>query len=1122
MTIPASFNTQLIDFSRLVLMDKATRAPYGLVIYPLTNLRDRLLINVTSTVVNLMYITNTTVTYTVSYVGKTAAQVAIEINALPVPVQAKSALEDSVLASGDLYLPSASTYFQIPEGFRVHDRVSDNGIIVRSNKYTVKHKNIANFRLLQPYSQSVYLPWYPVISNGQFVQKFREKVYHYGIPEYESQLWSIRYGWPFKDVLAAPLRRIGEGAYKLPRAPIFWNGENILLYNNETPVVNSVIEDVDTANGIIYTSSSALLEDSVRADFTYLENNFEYRGININAHFSQNPILLDKFVVIFAKPIEGSDFYRSKKTIGHIVSSSVEEGIENIEKESVDIPYVIIGGYNIQNVGASDRIKIFDTRALGGGLISNMGLVSPVHSSTYGYTLDANKKAKPIEESYRESSSFWDIGNWDGEIYPGAAAISISVPDSAKDTLSKTEITDRVTKFVAAGVYPVINYYKEELPAISGRSAQISLLMNGSLVEAYKGESGVAWMAGDRETPGSALTGSWPNNFIEPVSITPVEGTGVLITSPQVSVRQSYLKSTPIAGLQYYSREFIRVSGAHEDEILYKPWKKTTLKDKRTVPDGWLTKGYVEFNKTPNSVEVKDIRVHSPFRTDFTGQFKSHLSTEIQNISAAVSGRTVQYTTQGFSGLEITVSPIKYGYGDLQSRTLANYNGYFGASQAYNYLFETIDSDLEAQYSGRIDQVGEQVLSSLTGQSGIEYMMFYDSNYGYQNFDDPVESGLDMANAIKQACEYIHWKGQVAGYSSAAYTGMRGKMSRFISRLTGLTSGSYLPKTYTIHDSTGVAYYTPENHVIPSAFGFSEAEVNPSYNTDFDFLYMNPAVCSAALLTNDYGSATASAIQPVLANAQAAANLEISRSRYALTGLRTYSGLPVVQHWYVPYNRYGTYMGSVCRQLIDSYEYLKKSQLAATNVTFDGQGGLDVETLDGYFSGIETVLENGFTGVAELLLKNGVIEPGVADTVYAYGWYAKNRDTHVAYRDSYEDFLGAGAVHVTKYSGLFHTGLYTLVKGMTTTNSSMMEAPIIDGDLGPFNPAVPTKIIDTLAMACKLDRHKYLPLAQAVFNTLTGNYSLSGAYWVDPLKIGVQGGNEDFYGELLTRLYKAL
>ena len=76
--------------------------------------------------------------------------------------------------------------------------------------------------------------------------------------------------------------------------------------------------------------------------------------------------------------------------------------------------------------------------------------------------------------------------------------------------------------------------------------------------------------------------------------------------------------------------------------------------------------------------------------------------------------------------------------------------------------------------------------------------------------------------------------------------------------------------------------------------------------------------------------------------------------------------------------------------------------------------------------------------------------------------------------------------------------------------------------LGPFNPAVPTKIIDTLAMACKLDRHKYLPLAQAVFNTLTGNYSLSGAYWVDPLKIGVQGGNEDFYGELLTRLYKAL
>ena len=109
-----------------------------------------------------------------------------------------------------------------------------------------------------------------------------------------------------------------------------------------------------------------------------------------------------------------------------------------------------------------------------------------------------------------------------------------------------------------------------------------------------------------------------------------------------------------------------------------------------------------------------------------------------------------------------------------------------------------------------------------------------------------------------------------------------------------------------------------------------------------------------------------------------------------------------------------------------------------------------------------------------------------------------------------------------RFYGLFKTGLYTLVKGMTTPACSMLEATIVNGDVGPFEPLVPTKIIDALAMGCKLNKELYLPLAQAVFNTLTGNYSVNGIYWTDPLKSNNNAGTEDLISRKWVRLYKEL
>ena len=1125
MTTPASFNLQALDYSRLLLLDKVTRAPYGLALYPLANLGTRLLVNITATSINLRYVSNGITTTNVSYENKTIEQLAIEINGLSLPIKAQALCKDTVLSSGDLLSYDTSAFVAIPEGFRVHDRLSDSGIVIRTKKYSVKHRNIANFRVLSPYYQSVLLPWYPLITNGQFVQKYREKIYHYGIPEYESQTWSIRYGKPFKDVIGGSLKRLSQNSYKVSRTPIFWNGENINIYRNDVPISNSIIEDIDTHNGIIYFNDTKGLDEITNIDYTYLENNYEYKGININSHFSQNASVLDKFVLLYAKPMEGSDYQRNKKTIYHVVSSSIEEAIASIEAQNVDIPTVIIGGYSVNQVMTSDRVQILDTRSLGGGLISNDGPLSPTQSFRYESPYGTKSKDTPIEDQYNESASFWDIGNWDGEIYPGAAAVAISLPESIRESLSKQDIVDRAAKFMAAGVYPVVDYYKDRLPAVSGRSSQISLLMNGSLIESIPDQSGiaisgVAWLRRDFEVPGSTFTGDWPDEISHSPVTYKAENTGIMWANPQPY--QSYLKSTPVAGIEYYYRDLTIITGSKDDTILYSPWKRTVIEDRRPVPNGWLTKGFLDFTHFVNATEIKSVKVNSPFRLDTTGVFKNHIETELQKITQAISGRTEEFSMRGIDGSEISVIPITYNYKDLESETLAIYGDYNGAGRGYNYLFSMVDTNLENGYSGLIDRVGKQVAASFSGVGSRIYPRFYSNGNGYQSYFDQSTTGVDFREVLEQASVYASWKGRTAGYTDPVYTGIQTALVNFVGHLTGMAYTGYFPRTYIVNDPTGTIDFGPQDHFYPTGSGYTEAEVVLTKNSDAFYLYMNPAICSTAMAFRNHLSPQISTISSMMSLAKDTADMALARSSAALTGIRTYSGNPVVQSWYMPYNRYGKYLGSLTRQLISSYDYIYRSQIGATGVTYDALSGMDVSTLDWYFSGIQGLLYNAYDGVAETILRNGVMEPGLADTLYGYGWYVANRSGHIAYRDQYNDLTGAGADYTNKFEGLFTTGLYSLVKGMTTTNASMLEATVVNGETGPFNPFIPSKIFDTLSIGCDINRSKFLPLAQAVFNTITGNYSVNGIYWLDPLKSNQNGGYEDVVAPYFVRLYEAI
>ena len=1134
MSTAASSSSQNTDFSRLVLQNRLSRAPYGIALYPLTNLGVSIAVNITNTNINFRYDSGSVNIVNVTYSGKTIEDVINEINSQILPVKAVALIKGVTLEEGDLFTYNTSTYFSIPNGFKYYDRLTNNGIVIRSNKLNIQHKSLANFKILPPYNSNVFLPWYPVITNGQFIQRYQEKVYHYSIPEYLNQSWSLRYGKPFRDVFGAKLRRISNNAFAVPRAPIYWTGDNFTLFNGETPVSNSIIEDVDVKNGIIYVSDTRYITEDTEITYSYLENNYEYKGININAHFSQNPNLLEKYVIVYAIPVDGIGYYKTKQSIKHVVGSSVDEAISRIELLNKNAPYVVIGGYCINQITTSDRIKILDTRSLGGGLLSEDGPINPIKRNFYG--LVSNTKVFPkIENSYRESSSFWDIGNWDGEIYPGAAAITVGIPDSIRSKMPKDEVESRASKFIAAGVYTIVDYYADDLPAVTGTSAQISLQLNSTLLESINGVSGVCWFKNGVELPGSNTTGAWPQEFGNSTIPYRIDNTGVIATTPEATIYQTYIKSTPIAGIEYRTREVVTVSGAMSEMTELGPWNIVRLEDSREVPDGWITKGYVEFPRSSNSLEIRSLKVNSPYRLDTTGQFRDQLLGEIKTIASGVLERSATGIRQNVNGSGITVEPVIYNRSSIVDEGFYTAPNYFGAGKAYDFLFEFHNSDLYTEIEPLLTTIGNQVASSFTGINGSDYypMLYKPSGQRYEAFSSGYITGLDFRNFLEQSCKYANWRKCLYGTTDSVFTGLQFRIIEMCQNLNVTTDG-YLPKFYNINDAVTNPYFTPVSHIKPQTFGYGDAEVHPEYNRDFDYLYMNPGIYATTLVVSDYAAPETTIVSNLTISAIRGAANALSRFSSALNGTRTFTGLPVVQSWYMPYNRYGKYLGGMCRQFIDCYEYLMESHHCATNVTWNGLSGMDVAAQDWYFSGIEYMLSTAYSGASNVIMRNGVLEPEIADTIYCYGWYAANVHHHHEHKAMYvpgAPMSGHSMSHsntsishplLGQFSGLFMTGLYTLVKGMTTRNASMHETTIINGEHGPFESKVPTKIFDLLSIGCKLDKKLYLPLAQAVFNTVTGNYSVNGVYWTDPTKRIPNAGQEDIIAPYFVRLLKEI
>jgi len=362
-------------------------------------------------------------TYNVSYLGRSLQEVAEDISVNAAPFEANALNTVSYLDVGDL----TST---------LGDTTSDEGQIVRLDGHVIKYREDLRVRLYPPADTNGRLPWYARIDTGQFTKVYKGIKYLFSVAEYDKQVWSTYFGKPFVDQTGSQVGLLTDRVLQLARRPVFWEKGNIRIRINRQLQSSNVIEDVDEYNGYIYLTRSVQPTDQITVDYTYRENFYVYRNINLNPTVNHMPQFVGQFVLYYLKPSSDDVGRTWSQTIFHSIAPTLEGAIQQIPTD--DIPTVLLGALTVRQVNTITEVKLTDTRTRGGGI-----------------DIDHYGKAVQINRHLLAST---DRGTWDVVPYPGNAVLVVDLPESLKSTLDVAEIQSRARRHIAMGVEPVIDY----------------------------------------------------------------------------------------------------------------------------------------------------------------------------------------------------------------------------------------------------------------------------------------------------------------------------------------------------------------------------------------------------------------------------------------------------------------------------------------------------------------------------------------------------------------------------------------------------------------------------------------------------------------------------------------
>jgi hypothetical protein len=1055
-------------------------------------------------------LSNGTSSFQVTYSSKSIQQVAQELSNSPFPIDIIALANIQQLSASELVASGTV----IATGFDNEDVTNDGrGAIIRCTRYAIQYDNITALNLKAPYLTNATLPWWPRITNGNFSQRYNGVIYHFSIPEYVDQIWSTTAGKPYIDVEGELTNFVNGHTIKLNRSPVLFKN-NIVLTSTVGDKVfsSSVIKDVDTINGILYLNPEVVLPKDVFVYYTYYEQSLLYKGINLNAHFSQNPYLLNKYVVFYALPTKSSSGINRSRAIYHSIGSSIDDAIYAISVDNADEPLCIIGAINIQASTTADSVSIVDTRTFGGGLRED-------------------ELGKATEKKYKESQYFFDIGHKEGIPYPGTAALVVELPPALKEVLSISEIRERTKRFIAAGVYPIIKTQDEEYFdqfTCNSYNADVSLV-DYDFSFANTGDSqSVYGLTGQASyilnTSFSIPTGLYTANY----SVTgqrpnPIYEGGVLKLLPGDQFKVTFLKGSADATFSY------------EQRVQNGSWERVTVSNTRPIPTGCLSCQSFILDASYGYKEIRNITGFSAYipDTDFVEDGLTSTAKIIEGARKLSNGlEFTGYIPDVYSSQSnINISTGQISVDPLLEPLLVNYNDMYSHGFYSQTGLSYLTGQMKVFYSGTTGNTFPRPYAS--GQYGTTYNGQYDALRDLHAYARYINGRINQIHDASSITQAVNMTGSSSWINvntdidvSYAYTGMLSVVNK-VNTLSPFTGNGL------INNDIVTPFYNPYTNVaIPLSGTYSNSDVSPVNNLYLGSRYIKTyGAIYAAQVSPTSGEYTHYVSTPLSFKPRNIALSGIANWTYYLGTYfnnPTYLGTGITNTWLTTYNRVSdlgaTYLDSVCNGFDYIYygnnmwagwtgyeakhsPYYDPSNSPFTRLSGDITWSDNIEwpdssiltagnSLQRAVNEINTSLDLMAPFVKAAARRGGILQPGYSKAIKYYLWHA----SHAAKSDPL--FTGVYTGHVNT----FEEGISAILKGSLNEDGVLIDGGSFQYKFAPFSGRIPNDLIDTCVTAAEYyslvndsyNERRWKSITEGLYRTTENLYSLSGGYPYGP------------------------
>ncbi len=391
----------------------------------------------------------------------------------------------------------------------------DIEISTLSSKHAIIQQLISRIALLKPPLRSNEDPWFLNISNGKFFTTLRKNSaeslppFKYEIAEFDDQLFTPFF--PFKTVVRETGITLDNSLVKASKQNIVIdpdqdfhmtveiedeNGVVILVFTTDQAKIGTNfapglkftdgIRSVSSTDGFVDLVEQPPTRSTVVLSYTHKEFEFEFTDIDFNPVNNRNvdketsviyivPQTLERDNTLFFLRVddEGQVIFSSQAEFGDTVGIDIGLRLLSSSGLSYAGPAGFLDTYTIETKFPIDTVGFENNPRF---LVLGEAYVGESTSEKSAGLIDIRIRgggiksvgSEAILQRNLESQWNWDIGEWDGYPYPGAASYVVEIPcevlTTNSGTLTPEQVKNIVQEHTAEGVYAVVRTYGEANP----------------------------------------------------------------------------------------------------------------------------------------------------------------------------------------------------------------------------------------------------------------------------------------------------------------------------------------------------------------------------------------------------------------------------------------------------------------------------------------------------------------------------------------------------------------------------------------------------------------------------------------------------------------------------------